>query len=304
VALTLTPPFVDATCEAADISADGSVVAATCSDGTNLLPFYWSQDSGWVALELPDGSTAGRVVAVSDDGQVFAGVVVNGAVDRAVRWTSPGTVPDVLPSTGATTVYAMSGDGQIVTGADAELLVWDSNDVSIPHAAPIQDPTAELTAVDFDGSLIVGGNDALGIVSWTSPTPAWIDLTGEILNTRAVNSDGSVMIGSGVDPLDPTKQILWSYEAVTLTWLDDLGGGGGSTCDAFGADATGTVIVGYCDDTPAVWVGGVASSLVDLIGAQEGDETVALLGQAKAVSADGSTVVGDDGSEIFLVLLP
>lgn len=303
VAYNLSPPYPGEPCEAADISADGGTVAATCSDGTNDLPFYWSQNSGWVALELPAGSTAGRVVAMSDDGQVFAGVV-NGTADTAVRWTAPDAPPDLLPSTGATTVYAMSADGQVVTGADAALLVWDIDDVGTAHTAPAEDLSAALTAIDFDGSVIVGGNDAAGIVSWTAPSASWIDLTGEVLNTRAVNSDGSVVIGSGIDPIDPTKQILWSYEASTLTWLDDLGGGTGSTCDALGADATGTIIVGYCDDTPAVWVGGVASSLVELIAAQDGDESVALTGEVRAVSADGSTVVGDDGTEIFLVVLP
>jgi hypothetical protein len=202
----------------------------------------------------------------------------------------------------------MSGDGQSVAGEDTVgLLVWTGDSTATSYDTSTDNAAAKLSAITFDGSELFGGSDAAGIVNWTAataPTAGWVALSGEVLTTKATSSDGTVIVGVGTDPSESTNEIPWTYDGVDLVWLDDLAIGTGVICDVGGIDASGSWIAGHCDGVPAVWEAGVGSTIADIVSSQSGDPTVGLSGQARAISADGSTVAGDDGSEVFLVRLP
>lgn len=215
--------------------------------------------------DLPGGASNSIAEAVSDDGAVVAGGSEGSAGSQAIRWTRAGGIQGLgdLPG-GAFSSHAngVSADGSVIVGTGV-----NSSDQSRA----------------FRWS--AGSMTALGAFTCLGCPP--------LAFGNAVSANGSVVVGSG------TQQILLEGVSVDAarwpgggTSISNLGhlAGGGEASEAYGASATGGVIVGSSDASAGVrafrWVSGSGmTALADLPGAQ-------VSATAYDVSDDGQVVVG------------
>ena len=232
--------------------------------------FRWTETEGMVGLDLLPGTTGSRAAAVSADGSVVIGNTsftggdgLETNVTRPFRWTAG---VGVTPS-GQDRVYAhgVSADGAIVVGTRPILLSLDGF---------VQNPPGPWA------------------VRWT---PDDATSTGPMgTSAHAISADGSVIVGSaGYNSFMPDADAFRWTAAGDITYLEHLPGGVQAWATDVSAD--GSVIVGHDGDRELSssgwgeafrWTedGGIVG-LGDLPGGASWSE-------ARAVSADGSVVVG------------
>ena len=224
-----------------------------------------------VGLDLLPGISGSRATAVSADGSVVigntsltGGDLVDLAYDhRPFRWTAGvGTTPSGQDGDYA---YDVSADGAIVVG---------TRDIPLSQQVYVQNPPGPWA------------------VRWT---PDGATSTGP-MGTRAyaISADGSVIVGSaGYNSFMPDADAFRWTAAGDITYLDHLPGGVQAWATDVSAD--GSVVVGYDSDRGLSFSGwdeafrwtedGGIVGLGDLPGGASWSE-------ARAVSADGSVVVG------------
>jgi uncharacterized membrane protein len=149
------------------ISADGNVVvgcvAADSEIGAFEEPFRWTSELGVQTLELPEGTTSGCAVAVSDDGATTVGVARSGINWHPVRWAD-GSPPQVLFG-GDGSVQEVNADGSVIIAwredAGGTSIVWDEE-----HGARSLQDALDASGVDYAGwtELIAVGVSADGRV--------------------------------------------------------------------------------------------------------------------------------------------
>ena len=195
-----------------DSTPDGSVLVG----GWGSAPFRVSA-AGLVDLgPLPQGATDAAALAVSDDGNVIAGVT--GGLGGVFRWTDAGGMVQV--SSGGPEVWPrvnLSHDGSVVAGTRDEpgnlgpmAFRWTE-----AAGAVSLTPGSESRAVlmSSDGSVIVGqtvdGTAPTGLFVWDEPNGAsplrdalenaGVDLTGWEFGNEplALSADGHVLVGEG-----------------------------------------------------------------------------------------------------------
>jgi probable HAF family extracellular repeat protein len=143
--------------------------------------------------------------------------------------------------------------------------------------------------VSADGSVIVGVGTADGRAEafrWANGAITGLGLLAAGDNASAafgVSADGSLVVGSSGGALHETEACLWANGAVFgLGYLP-----GGTHSQALGITGNGATIVGGgnppAQGAACYWLGGIPTRL--------GDDSVASL--ARAVSADGATIVGE-----------
>jgi probable HAF family extracellular repeat protein len=251
------------------ISADGSVVAGTCTaiiilDG-QPRPFRWTASGGMQQL-------AQSMVAngISADGSIVVGY--KGTYlepdNGPGRWTSDGTF-QVIGSLSATAV-SCNLDGSVVA-----LNEYDPNSGDLHQHVLLWN----------DGVTVDLGRPA-----------GWTDVVA-----TAVSSDGSAVVGWGFDASGFHRAFRWTNSG----GMQDLGGiPGYDLAEALGVSGNGSVVVGYGHNSTVQgsraflwtpWLG-----MVDL---QEflSNQGVDLAGWpgldvAMAISPDGSAIVGFTGS--------
>lgn len=220
--------------DAADVSADGSVIVGTgtTSPTGGAEPVFWTEAGGIQSLgELPAGARAGFPRAISADAGVVAGRVSGAAGGgiEAFRWTSgtgivglgdilldeppPGTTANGISADGGTLVGFSSGNGP-ATWSEAE--GWRL--LALPDFAD----AAGATDADAGGSRIVGSGTSFDFDTLTFESRAlmWdrdgnvsvledyiaqelgLDLAGWSLTAAtAISDDGSRIVGQGTNPL-------------------------------------------------------------------------------------------------------
>jgi probable HAF family extracellular repeat protein len=252
------PPSGYVQTSATAVSADGTVVTGWCGEGTsvglavNPRMIRWTASAGTESLS---NSVYALGSAVSSDGWVIIG-----RGGSAFRWTQATGLQTLQPPSAWSScdAFGCSGDGQVAVGSG-----YPSGNLHIPFRWTAGTGMQPLPAP-------VDGGDAYG-----------------------ASSDGSVVVGlvtTSVSPRTVNVAARWvnggSPTLIPQSWL------------AYGVSPDGSVVVGEGTGTglghAAQWVFGLDNSLVSSrdLGVVPGAAADLRLSIARAVSADGRTVVG------------
>ncbi len=194
---------------------------------------------------------------------------------------------------------AVSAGGNVVTGysqtdVGTEAFVWNPTDGLtplgfLPGGGAVSNPLSQGIALSADGSSVVGTSTleggGLAAFRWSQGT-GFLNIgdlpgSGTIGVALGVSADGGVVVGSGLGQAG-LRPFRWDEEG-GMTELATLRDGSG---DAFAITPDGNRIVGVSSFEATVWDSdGVPVGLGDL---PRGDFS----SEARAVSADGSTIVG------------
>ncbi len=271
------------------VNADGSVIVGESHSSLSTGPdsreaFRWTSGGGMVGLgDLAGGEFHSSAHGVSGNGSVVVGVG-SSAPSRleAFRWTSGGGMVGLgfLPTGGdSSAAWDVSGDGSIVvgenlTGADSQAFRWTSGGGMVGIGdLPEGETGSSANSISSDGSTIVGWSfSASGreAFRWTS---------------------AGGMVGLGDIPL------------------------GGFESIAHGVSADGSVIVGagFGESGLEAFIWDASSGIRNLRTVLMNDYGIPMFGwtltNARGVSADGLTIVGDgenpEGNlEAWMVTLP
>ncbi len=267
---------------ALEISADGSVVAGKSSGN----PFRWTTAGGMELLNLfPNGASQITPTGISTDGNVIAGYddMFATANPVAYLWNFNNGSFYALPD--SFQLNGLSGDGAVAVGH-----LNQSN--PLPFSVNVADQPVRWTQANGIENLDKGG-----LATQVSAT--------------SISSDGSTVVGYHGDYYPgfylgaSTSACYWPdafFPPSQLLTLDPLTGGTHARANAVSAD--GGVIVGYSDAGahPGIpkAVRWVRDGLTNLYVVQELDSSFPTSPtEAKAVSADGSRIVGTIGSGFF-----
>lgn len=238
------------------ISGDGLTVVGGGPNSTDL-PFRWSATGGYQSLGTIPGFANIGATDANYDGSIIVGTADNGVGGTtAFRWTQAG---GMQPLGGGTRAYAVSGNGGAVVG-------------------------------DFTGSGSFVWTVANGLQSLTG-----LDGTPST-NARAVNHDGSIIVGTSISPSFVTSTTMW-VNGVAIELVNDIPS---TRFTPFGVSDDGTVVAGDLGGSgsglhrTAVWT--VATGTVPLtqylsangVSLPEGIN----LGSCTAISADGLSFAG------------
>jgi probable HAF family extracellular repeat protein len=195
------------------LSDDGSVVVGYSNSASGLQAFRWTLGGGMQGLgDLRDvGPFGSGAYGVNADGSTIVGRAF-GSKYEAVRWTSAGGIRSLGGNDGDSIAFDVTADGSMIVG-------WTG------QAYP------DVQAFRWTSS---GGMQGLG------------DLAGGAFQSvaRAVNSDGSVIVGDGRSA-SGKEAFRWT-SAGGMQGLGDLPGGIFDS-DATAVSADGSVVVGASD---------------------------------------------------------
>lgn len=204
------------------VSGDGTTVTGTrplVSGGD--IAYRWTAQTGPVYLgDLPNGTKFNEPLDLTPDGNTVVGVASTTSGGEGFKWTAQtGMIP--LGSL-MEAAYAVSADGSAIAGLGVHdrqqgAVRWTSQEgaVWLGNLPTIQGtPEGFADGISADGSVIVGGSgpDAhFQAFRWTKDSgmlpvqsileQLGIDMTGWTLQSAsAVSADGSVIVGSGIDP--------------------------------------------------------------------------------------------------------
>jgi len=249
---------------ATGVSADGTVVVGTKLPGGpgGSEAVRWVNGTATGLGFLP-GGTASSASGVNADGTVVVGLSTNGLVVQAVRWVN-GTVTGLgfPPSGSFSEARGVSANGKVVVG-DALVVVGD--------------------AVRRQAFRWVNGT-MTGLGSLPGDTDS---------SASGVNANGRVVVGEAFNPIE-NQAFRWVNG--TMTGLGFLPGGISSV--AFGVSADGKVVVGTGfagEETQALrWTAATGMQSVKALLQAAGVNIPGWrLFEATAVSADGTTIVGN-----------
>jgi uncharacterized membrane protein len=289
-------PLGDGTFVAA-VSGDGSTVVGQRSgpEGSGPEAFLWNATGGMQGLGF-----AGLAWGVSADGSS----VVGGSEGGAFLWNATSGMQSLglLPGDTRSEARGVSADGSIVVGfswdppnaGTDKAFIWDAVN-GMQELVP-----GRAFAITPDGSTVVGGT----IGGSEGPLAfVWDAINGMQTLSRegvdvgpiafAVSADGSTVVGG-----DPA--FIWNPVSGDVQIpLDPLVG-----AEARGVSADGSTVVGRTfggrDDAYA-WIWDAANgtqSLQELLTSAGVDLTGWTLEQARGISADGRTIVGNGTREI------
>jgi probable HAF family extracellular repeat protein len=285
------------------ISRDGKVVVGFHGSATTYRPFRWTAESGPVDLPIAGIRTSDtdiRALGTNRDGSVIVGTAQTytvGSPVRAFRWTAQTGTQDLGPSPagGHISALAVSADGTVVAGdfTDASFLQyqayrWTASTGIVPISAQ------GATAVDADGSVIVGTTNGVG-----SDMPfRWTAATGVVTfgtiheGATAVNPDGSIVVG-GSDFGDDWHAFRWT----DASGIVELGEPPGFVIShATGVSADGSVVVGSVSGPAglmaAVWTSDGPQRIDAVLQAAGADTAGSVFDGAVGVSDDGKVTTG------------
>jgi probable HAF family extracellular repeat protein len=312
----------DGTDSAADVSADGSVVVGFHGGSVGIgydlrgAAFRWTSDGGTVYLGYlpsPSGRFSSFATAVSADGSIVAGLsggYVAAVGSEAFRWTSAGGMiglGDLPGGSAGSQATGVSADGSVVVGSSytadgQEAFRWTSDSSMVGLGdLPGGDISSHATGVSADGSVVVGrstSTDGQQAFRWTNADGmiGLGDLPGGEFRSAAggASVDGSVIVGSS-SSTDGQQAFRWTI-ADGMVGLGDLAGGDFNSM-ASGVCADGSQVVGWgtsaIGQEAFVWNAAYGMrSISDLLTSLDVDLTGWTLNAATAISADGTTIVG------------
>jgi probable HAF family extracellular repeat protein len=275
--------------------------------------FCWTPRGGIVGLGTLSGGYNSEAVAVSADGRVVVGTSTTWPpYEQAFRWTAEegmvglGFVP---PGEYSSVARAVNADGTVIVGmSGAEAFRWTAETGMVGLGdLPGGYVSSSAYAVSADGSVVVGAgqtDDGYAAFRWTEGDGMVAlfeppDPPGGTPEARAtaVSAAGDVIVGQYlVEPPYTFQGFRWTAETGMVS-LDDLGGGGPHFNKVHGISADGQTIIGegLGADWALIWTeeGGTAR-LMDVL---EDTYGLSLAGwslySARAISADGRTIVGE-----------
>ncbi|HUT10856.1 MAG TPA: PEP-CTERM sorting domain-containing protein [Thermoguttaceae bacterium] len=313
------------------LSGDGRVAVGFSRHAEGWEAFRWTARDGMVGLgELPGGIFYSEASDVSYDGSVIVGISADGEGYQAVRWTTDGdTIHAEVLCPGQT--GAVSDDGTVVTGLryaegnePSKGFRWTTGQgvVDLPDLA-----TGQLfyypLGISPDGSVVVGRSsysegppEGAQAVRWTaeSGSVGLGDLPGGDTQGWAydVSADGSVVVGRAVSE-HGSEPFRWTPET-QMVGLGDFPGGDYAGI-AWAVTPDGALVVGYSksDLGEQAFLWDETHGMRKLQEVLEAEHDLLLPGwqltRAKAVSADGLTIVGDGINpagerEAWMVVIP
>jgi len=306
------------------VSADGSVVAASVFQGSF---FVWTEAGGLVNI---GGNAVAGNASISDDGTKIGGTIVDPStgLSEFARYVIADGVWTPLGGLGAScdnsmsSGWGMSGDGEMVVGLGwvancrAHGVSWSASTGVVDLGSTVPDRSSRANAANFDGSVIVGWQDAStgfrqGAV-WRNGVQSVIftNTGGLISEASGVSADGTWIIGSGSSS---NGFNAWRYSDdtgfETIGTPPSFGWRGAST--AISAD--GSVIVGFYRPFPGpatfgqgfIWTEADGMiNLNDFVASQGVNTEGVTLALPLGISADGRTIVGlGSGGVGFVVTL-
>lgn len=314
---------------ACDMTPDGSVVVGMFAN--NGPVFRWDIESG--AYENLGGLAIG-CAAISDDGTKIASTVLDdtdhtlkAAIFENGSWNPLPPVPGAVPcdSLGLgpsyTTGYDISGDGNTVVGLSYGAggcysgtirgFKWTQagGSVQLPKADTF-DRAGRANAVNYDGSVIVGWDDASSGLrrgaQWRNGTVSLIRKgTNPVGEGLDISRDGQWVVGS---INFATASQAWRYNRLTniVEQLGALPGQTGGTTNALSDDAS--VITGFSTNlntgllSPAIWTSSLGFSDMNPFLLSQGINTDGgAVAAGTAVSSDGRTIAGGMNSRFGFV---
>ncbi|PTV95575.1 putative HAF family extracellular repeat protein [Rhodobacter aestuarii] len=289
------------------VSADGStIIGASYNSSGRFHAVLW-RGTGVTDLGLLETGEFSTATDVSADGSVVVGQsrINSTSIYHAFRWQD-GVMTDLGVMNGnGSEATAVSADGAVVVGNLHNVLPnyntrafrWDSS--GMVELGTFGGNESRAFDVNLDGSVIVGeaqiASAQYRAFRWEGGVMGDLGtLGGDGSRALVVSSDGSVVAG-------------WSYtvgssQQHAFRWTQaenmvDLGTLGGLTSETTDMSADGAVVVGNAltsgNQTHAFrWVDGVMTDLGVLNGTS--------YSYARAVSDDGTTVVGLSGTRAFI----
>ncbi|MBK8268174.1 MAG: PD40 domain-containing protein [Planctomycetes bacterium] len=299
------------------VSADGSVVVGTASSANGWEAYRWTRATGIVGLgDLPTSAFDSGAHAISADGSTIVGTSRTVFRAEAFRWTEAtgmqgiGVVSEDDVSSEAT---AVSADGSVIAGHRHiatsvhryESFRWtEGGGMTDLGSISGTFPYDKVNAMSADGSQVVGfsfategganqafrWNESEGIVGMG-------DIPSGGLNSHAkgMSADGTYVVGWGTN--GPREPFRWS----AATGMVGLGVVSGTGDTAFDISDDGSIVVGgrsasslQQQSLAFIWDQRHGKrNLQQLLTNNYGlDLTGWSLVAARAVSADGSTIIG------------
>ncbi|HWP07513.1 MAG TPA: hypothetical protein VNN72_17305, partial [Polyangiaceae bacterium] len=236
------------------ISADGTYVSGSVTNGNNLRAIRWEDDVGTM-LETPSEWFYVYGAAISDDGSVIAGF---GEGYDTIPFTWDGTsvhpLPGLDPAPGAQTLAsatAISGDGRVLVGSATpssggqKAVRWvDGGIEELP--LPEGSLGAGATSINHDGSVIVGvgGSSVATGVRWTKDGTDSYGM-GSVA-VWDVSDDGRFIVGSEkTTDLQTfatfTRAVRYGPNGAEYMPAPD---GESSDCEALGVSGDGAIVFG------------------------------------------------------------
>jgi uncharacterized membrane protein len=309
-----------------DITPDGGVVVGGAGLGGSPV-FRWDVNAN--TFDVIGGNVAGQC-GISDDGlKIAANVVDTDGINKAAiyendAWTVlppvPGAVACNNSGSGPTyaNAYGISGDGSTVVGLSYGAQGCGSSTIrgfkwtaagGTVALTKVDAPSraSRANAVNFDGSVIVGWDDANNGqrrgVQWRSGAPSLIKRNNlPVGEADAVSHDGQYIVGVSSSAATNSNDWLWSQLSGVQLLGAILGQDSGLT-GALNDDAS--VITGQSLDfeagtiTPTIWTSGLGLIDFNLFLSAQGVSTTGLgMRLGMAMSADGRTITGYSDSRI------
>lgn len=291
-----------------DVSSDGSVIVGEKQTTPGREAFRWSESTGMIGLGDVSGIPQSAAFAVSADGSVIGGRTVT---SQAFRWTqSTGMVglPHIANGFQAE-ASGISGDGSTLVGYDRlsgsgfdRAIRWTQQGGAMSLGEIPGSPVIRATDASYDGSTIVGWSEAPERAYKWMPSTGYVGLgvlTGySSSRATAVSTDGNTIVG-----------VCSSGEFQAFRWtptggMKTLGiiPGGFAYSYAYDVSGDGSIVVGTAQvnaniqsRTAFVFLPGAGmKNLESMLQSELGLDLMGWhLKNAYAISADGTTVVGD-----------
>ena len=237
---------------ATDITPDGEIVAGTYDyvDG-----FIWR----WRTEPAPTIVRGGTIVAISDDGTVAAGTIIDPGVDaevaaiwtEATGWQSLGWLPGALSCPSRSDAYAISGDGTTVVGlswigCDGRGFRWTAA-TGMQELQALANGSNRCSAISSDGSTLGGfaqGDFSRTPAYWEPDTSGTLIDQSKLGEVAGFNNDGSVSVGTfGFPGQTFFRAFVRNQQTGVMTNLGGLHTNWGSGAEDISED--GRTIVGF-----------------------------------------------------------
>jgi autotransporter-associated beta strand protein/probable HAF family extracellular repeat protein len=323
-------PGTDLT-QAYAVSADGSVVVGsyrvTINNNTTIQPFRWTAATGIVGLGPPPGYSLGPPDYLSADGSVVVGTL-GGPAALPFRWTAARGFIDLGVEAGAvaTSPAAVDANGSVIAGGSQfgslfQAWRWMPSTGIVGLGFLPGDTTSGANDISSDGSVIVGSSGIRINDSYTLSEPfRWTAATGMVglgmlpgyssSDAAAVSADGSVVVGTATNPQYSGSEAFRWTAATGMVGLGMLPGDNASNATDVSAD--GSVVVGTSGDEFGGGPGRAyrwtailgMQSIRDILVANGTDLSGFSLISPTGVSADGTVIVGGDGTQACIVRIP
>lgn len=290
---------------ATDITPDGEIVAGSYNydDG-----FIWR----WRVDPAPTIISGGTIVAISDDGTVAAGNIIDPTVDanvaaiwtEATGWQSLGWLPGAFSCPSRSDAYGISGDGTTVVGlswvgCNARGFRWTAA-TGMQELQVLGLGNNRCSAISSDGSALGGFAQTQGLVD-RSPAYWEVDTSGTLIDSSKLgevagfSNNGSASVGTFAFPGQNYLRAFVRYgQTGAMTNLGALHSNWASSAEDISEDGRTIVGFDYISLSRQAWVITEADGMVAL------DDLLTAMGFSghpptlvcRAVSDDGSVVVG------------